>query len=350
MVEIKSDNRYKVGLENLKKFAEILESGKDDLSMALELRRICPALKTFKNLYYSAGKMNKEKTAKIQSIRSEFAAYRDLVEKTLKKYEEYESKGIFEKAKAEERFLLPQSNYLDARYIVNAYINDSISYDKPVFLQRYKIQDAEFRSCLARVKTNAPELYKEYLKVADANETKRLVLPIYAINNIIEGITSGKTIEGNNFDVYEFYKLAPFQGKDMDYEIRVLSEKFPGLAKYKKAKQRLNNYKRANRGANVLFYNTYSENLFLFVYCFNLKQAIILKKWMKENDIKNLTPIYKGSTVNFYNENTETDIFNREDAEAIFDIMDKRELPYYQEVYTRLKEAKIKNKLVMKNN
>lgn len=342
------DQLIKTRLSKLKKLIEIVKNYDNDFQRAIELRRVYPTYKAFRQSYYKKTKWNEDKTEKIIMLINDYASYEEELKVLDSLFRRYEEEGFFELAMKEDKFLLRQANDLDSRYIINAYINDSESYDQDIFFKRYKIDYPTYIACINRVKTNDPLLYTKYMEAVKNNKTKRLVMPIYNINQIIEGIQTGKTTEGKKFDVYEFYRLAPFKGKSIEDEVRAISKDFPKLLIFKKLQQDF--YKKSRSEGSEHRFFTYSENLYLFTCCFNKTQAETLKKYMDENNIKNLTPIYRESTVNFYNENTETEDFTKDDAIEIFDTMATKELPFVKEVYNRLKDEKITIKKVKKNN
>lgn len=343
------DTLLRSRLEKLKELISILNENIDDAKKAQKFRRIYPNYKEILTAYYSKVKV---KNGFMVVVDDEYKSYRDQISKICVLYKEFEEKGLFNQAKENDKFLLKQNGNLDSRYIINAYIFDTISYDLDIFLERYKINKTTFDTCVSRIKNNDEELYAKYLNKVKSNKVAQLVVPIHKINNIVEGITSGKTIEGNKFDIYEFYKLAPFRDKDFDKEVRLLSKDYSRLNKYSIAKRNLFRVKKQKDSSFKQYGCTYAEKLYLFVYCYDVKKAAILKKWMEDNNVKNLTPIHKGATLNFYNRVSENDIFTKEDAENIFETMDQRGLPYLQEVYSSLKKEKTNKKktLVLEEN
>ena len=353
-IHLTNEKLQKERLQKLIKLIDIVFNYDNDSQKAIEMRRIYPSYEKFIQSYYETKRTGK---STVTSVGSAYSNYADAILSIGKVYLEFENNGLLEFAKNEEVFFLKHVNYLDSRFVIQAYIYDGISYDLNEFLAKYKIQYTVFKSCEEKVKKYDSELYSKYLKVVEDNKTKRLVMPIYNINKIIEGITTGKTTDGNKFDVFEFYRIAPFQNKDIDIEIRDIGKDFPKLLKFKNFKQTYVNEKREKvreennkkgLGEKLLELPsgcTYSENLYLFTKCFNESQAEILFTWMKDNGIRNLTPISKTSTVNFYEGTNEPAKFNKNDAIEIFDTMDEEGLPYYLEIYNRLKTKKLEMKL-----
>ena len=339
-------------LDKLKKMIQIVELCDNDFERALELRRIYSNYHNFAISYYKKCK-KKDQVEKVLVLNSEFEKYSEELTVLSSLFKRYEEEGFFELAKKEDVFLIRQAGNLDSRYIINAYIEDGISYDQNAFFLRYRIDLSIFLACVTRIKTHDKELYAKYLEAVNNNKTRRLVMPIYSINQIIEGITTGKTIDGNKFDIYEFYRLVPFKGKDIDDEVRFISKDFPKLLIFKNLKQELVNKKREEaikQGKETPKLGcTYAENLYLFTRCFSKRQADILKDYMEKNNVKNLTPIHRASTVNFYFNTPDDAEFNMNDAINIFDTMDEMNLPYYREVYNLLKEENLNKKLMIEN-
>ena len=255
----------------------------------------------------------------------------------MRKFLKYEENGLLEEAKREKSFILEKDGNLDSRYLVNAYINDYYSYDLDEFYKRYKINRTIFKRAVLRVQNNDEELYEQYLITFNNNKTKRLALPIYNINSIIEGIKTGKSYDDKNFDIFEFYKIAPFKNKDIDLEMRTLEKDFPKLSKLRQFKV---DYCKDNSKHSL----NYADYIYLFTKCFNEKDAELLKTWMDDNNVKTITPIYRASTVNFYYNIPEDSEYTMEDAEAVFDIMEENEYPKIKEIYDILKAKRISKK------
>ena len=62
------------------------------------------------------------------------------------------------------------------------------------------------------------------------------------------------------------------------------------------------------------------------------------------NGIKNITPIHRASTINYYYGTPEDAAYTMSDAEEIFDTMEEKNYPKIKEVYDILKDRKIKKK------
>ena len=336
------DKLMRERMSKLRELLVILEKCDNDYERAIKLRRIYASYEKFLQAYYQRRKSNKEKTGKICEVVDIFSKYEEQLATLGDLYKNYEQNGFFELAKEEEKFLLRQYGDIDSRYIIKAYVSDPCSYDFDEFSAKYKVSREIFRAALLRIKNHDEDLYAKYLEVFNNNKTKRLVMPIYSINQIIEGITTGKTIDGNKFDKLEFYKLAPFKNKSsIDYEVKGIAEDFPKLQLFKKLKQE---YVKEEGKSNSY---SYADNLYLFTRCFSEEQSKILKDWMDKNNIKNLTPIHRASTVNCYYKSNNEEFFKMEDANEIFDIIEENNYPKIYEVYNILKEEKINKKKLL---
>ena len=310
----------------IKEMIDIIESSSSDKEKAYKLREICVSYKMLLKEYFHKGK-----------VKSSYEDYREYLFDLRDLFLKYEENGLLEEAKREKSFILEKDGNLDSRYLVNAYINDYYSYDLDEFYKRYKINRTIFNRAVLRVQNNDEELYEQYLITFNNNKTKRLVLPIYNINSIIEGIKTGKTYDGKNFDIFEFYKITPFKNKDIDLEMRTLEKDFPKLSKLRQFKV---DYCKDNSKHSL----NYADYIYLFTKCFNEKDAELLKTWMDDNNVKTITPIYRASTVNFYYDTPEDSEYTMEDAEAVFDIMEENEYPKIKEIYDILKAKRISKK------
>lgn len=319
------DKSKRENMAKLKELLKNLEKSGSELENAIILIRTYSSYSLFKRAFYLNDK-----------FRNEFIDYFNQIVALDNLYQKYEDSGLMDHARNEIKYLIKDESDLDARYIINAYVNDNYSYDLEKFFKRYNIHKKLFDVCVNRVKLYDKDLYEKYLATVESNKTKRLVMPIYSINSILEGIETGKTIEGKKFDIFEFYKIAPFLDKDFDDEMRKISKDFPKLAKFKILKRDLaiaSDHKQRI---------TYADNLYLFTKCFNESQAETLRTWMDDNCVKNLTPIHRATTVNCYKEVNEE--FNREDANTVFDMIEEIGYPKTREVFDLLKMEIINKK------
>lgn len=319
-----ADKKSKENFTKLKELLEILKNCDNDYQRVIRMRRIYNSYVSFEKAFYLHGK-----------FREVFSSYKAEIETLRDLYKNYEESGMLEYAEQEDKFLLRKEGDLDSRYVIEAYINDECSYDIDKFLARYRITYKAFKASIDKIKENDSELYERYLETYKNNVTKRLVFPIYSINSILEGIKTGKTVENKKLDVLEFYRIAPFTDKDFDNEMRALISSFPKLYKFKQLKSELGRHNGRS--------STYSENLYLFTKCFNDSDAETLRTWMEENNIKNLTPIHRASTVNVYASNTNED-FTLEDANAVYDTIEEAGYPKVREVFDLLKQNRISKK------
>lgn len=324
-IPIDSDKFTKGSFEKLRELIEILNTCDNDYQRVIKLRRVCSSYASFEKCFYLHGK-----------FREAFNNYVDVIETLRDMYKNYEESGLLAYAANEDKFLLRKEGDLDSRFIIEAYINDECSYDIDKFITRYRITYRAFKACVEKIKEHDSALYAKYLETSKNNITKRLVFPIYSINSILEGIKTGKTVDNRKLDALEFYRIAPFTNKDFDNEMRALIEYYPKLYKIKLMKSEL------KRDNSRVVGCTFAENLYLFTKCFNENDAELLKTWMEEHNIKNLTPIHRASTCNVYASNIDNN-FTVEDANSVFDTIEEVGYPKVREVFELLKQNKINN-------
>ena len=338
---MQTDKAYFNKFKKLRELTEIVNSDNTDYKKAILMRRIFPSFVAFRGAYFKGVKYNKDRVYKYELDKT-FDQYNEMIHKIGSTYMYLEDEGYIQIAKDNEKFLIKQSNNIDARKVILDFIDDDNSYDLEEFFKKHKITSDVFESCVNRIKTNCPIIYKDYLNTLEINKKKRLIIPIHNINQIIEGIKTGRTIDDKKFDIFEFYKLCPFKGKNIDNEIRKLSKDFPKILVYKKIKQQ---YVYRDNERKVC---TYADNLYMFAKCFS-KDADILKTWMDENNIRNITPINKTSTTSFYANGSTDEDFDFLDSKDMFDIMEENNYPIIYEVYNILKENRIKSNRLIKN-
>ena len=319
---VDADKKAKENFARLKELLVILNTCDNDYQRVIKMRRIYSSYASFEKAFYLQGK-----------FREVFSDYQGEIETLRDIYKNYEQTGMLEYAANEDKFLLRKEGDLDSRFVIEAYINDECSYDLDKFLLRYKVTYRAFKVCVDKIKEYDSDLYAKYLEASKNNMTKRLVFPIYSINSILEGIKTGKTVDNKKLDALEFYRIAPFVNKDFDNEMRALIGAYPKLYKIKQLKSELGRHNGRP--------STYAENLYLFTKCFNDTDAEILKTWMEENNVRNLTPIHRAATCNVYASNVDEN-FTLEDANSVFDTMEEEGYPKVREVFELFKKDKIK--------
>ncbi len=320
-----ADKKSKENFTKLKQLLEILKTCDNDYQRVIKMRRIYSSYESFKKAFYLRDK-----------FREVFSDYQSEIETLAEMYENYDESGMLEYAEYEDKFLLRKEGDLDSRFVIEAYINDECSYDLDKFLTRYKVTYRAFKACEDKIKEHDSELYKKYLETCKNNITKRLVFPIYSINSILEGIKTGKTVDNRKLDTLEFYRIAPFTNKNFDNEMRALTVAYPKLYKIKQLKSERRKEQQISSSC------TYAENLYFFTKCFNESDAEILKKWMDEHNIRNLTEIHRASTCNVYATAKEDADFTFEDANEIYDYIEEAGYPKIREVFELLKADRIK--------
>ena len=326
---------------NLRKIMEIIKSGEydTDYKLALELRRIYPSYSEFRRAYFIK-KPNKKNTGMFYKLRPEFARHKNAILEIGRLYREFDKSGALKHLQEEEKFLIKIDRNIDSREVIGKYITSNCSYDLPAFYEEAGISKKTFDCCVKRIEHHDEELYAAYLEKVEQNKVARLAMPLYQIEQIVNGIKEGKTFDGNDFNLYEFYKLVPFKGKDIDREVLAIynsdPERFANLLKYKALKQMCS----AQRSYRPW---SYVDNIYLFTRLFNVEHANILRQYMEDNNIKGITPIYRAATVNCYI-NSSDPSFTMDDANEIFDTMEEKGYPKIKEVYDLLKQEKLNKK------
>lgn len=338
-------NKITKGFKNYEKIKEVLAKHTDLNDIAVELIRIYPSNLDFMQAYFSRKKLNADKSRRCELIEDFSSIKDDLIEISIL-FKKLEDEGYFAKAKEENKFLIKrESGNLDSRHIIREYINSDNSYDLDLFLKELNIDKNILIACVTRVKNNDKILYATYKSKVEENKVKRFERPKESIKSIVNGIQTGYTSEGKEFDEYEFFRLIPFKWKDFDTEIRYM---FDGLGlndlrlKFQKLKQA---YKDKTEYGKKLC--TYSDNLYLFskIVLDTEEQAEALKGYMDDINFKFLTPIYRASTVLSYDEvDNKGKGITRSEVEQIFDSMKELDLPQCREVFTRLEAEKIARK------
>ena len=119
--------------------------------------------------------------------------------------------------------------------------------------------------------------------------------------------------------------------------MRALIGAYPKLYKIKKMRSEL------KRDEKPISSYTFADNLYLFTKCFNENDAEVLRTWMEDNNIKNLTPIHRAATCNVYASNIDEN-FTFEDANLVFDTIEEAGYPKTREVFNLLKEENVNKK------
>lgn len=318
----------------LRKLETILSSDKSDYEKAVEMRRIFQSANAFKTAYFYLIEQDNYYRTKKESIYNIYT--------TINRYEEA---GLYDKAKEEEKFKLRQADYKDTRDIIKAYIADSESYRLNDFLDRQCITLDNFKSAKTYIKKYMPELYDEFLKVSELNKTKEILMPIFYLSEIKQGIETGTTSNGESFDIYEFWKLNPFKVDDMDREMRNFfkkHEKFREMSYINRDK---------NNGKHISL--NYADYFDAFVTVIGIDKEHVIRDYMADNKIKSCTLTNKDRIRNNYQ--TSYPELNDEDIESIINYMEVEKIPFVHEAFTKLvedyeymKEVKTVNKKLVK--
>ena len=227
------DTKYSKTLEKLEALLKIMSETDSDFDRALKMRTVFRSYEEFKIAFYKRTKWAIHKKTRLEEFNPMFEEYKDQIIQLGKIYQTYEKKHAFDIVKEESKFFIPQAGDIDARAVIDAYIYDEESFDPVRFTRKNRISQDTLKSAIKRIQTHDPERYALYLKTEKENKVKRLKDPFDRINQIIAGIITGKTKDGDDFNVCEFYKLAPFKGtyidgKDFDIELRtIMKDSYP---------------------------------------------------------------------------------------------------------------------------
>ncbi len=216
---------------------------------------------------------------------------------------------------------------------------------------------------ISTLKDTEPELYTRYIE-AQKNKIKiRFQDEIRRLDIILNGIITGLNEEGDTFDIFEFYTLAPFKGKLMNdrsiTEYRPLRSEFPeefdrfsairkefidSVRAEKKAEEEKNGSE--DNSDNKFIYVTdtsYSRSIYLFTkWMYGDEKAEILKQYMDANNVTNITPIGKASELGNYRITpVDKDGLTVEDSEYIFDEIERCGYAQVREVYNLLRDELI---------
>ena len=339
------DTKYTKALGKLKELLRIVEETESEFDRISQMRAVFRSYDEFKTTFYMRTRWDVYKKTRLEEFNPMFEEYKDQIIQLGKMYQTYEKQHAFDIVKQESKFFIPQAGDIDARAVIDAYIYDEESFDPVRFTRKNRISQDTLKSAIKRIQTHDPERYAMYLKAEKENKVKRLKDPFDRINQIIAGIITGKTKDGDDFNVCEFYKLAPFKGiyidgKDFDIELRtIMKDSYP--VEYHNYLKTSQHYRKVVMKGNKRREFTYAEELIVFTCgTMGIRHGSILKKYMEENNISKITPVFRAAIVNKYASTINPEI-TKEDAEDIFDIMDAQGYPKSLEVFEYLKNEKL---------
>lgn len=231
----------------------------------------------------------------------------------------------------------PVTSLLD---VMEAYISDPKAYDIDGFCTKYRVTRSQLASRVKSSKTSHPELYKNFNEARNANKIKFRRILESNIDKIAYGILTGQTVEGNEFNVLEFYKLLPFIGKDFYAEMRYLMNDFDDLKEFQKVRQ---SYCSTKKELGDFTPCSYSDNFNVFVQTLRPTFANIISQYMAENKIRSVNPIHRVSFINGC-KNSPLSTISEEECLQIFAYMDENNYPCILEVFDRLKEEKVNSR------
>ena len=335
-------------INNLDKLMKIMKKGGTDLEIVISLSEIYRSYGEFKLAYYRRTKpvmQNGQACGRVEEIDPYYIQYADDIKYLEKVYKFYDNRKAFDVFESDGKFLLPQADNVDARNIIKAYIYDDECIDMQDFYAKYGLNKQLFSAALTKISKADKELHHMYLKAKTEKEKARRNDPFDRINQMVAGIITGQTADGDEFDVLDFYKLAPFKGKVIDgkdFEMGVRAALVNRPVQLYNWQMTKKNYRKAILKRNKKSTFNYAENLVIFTMStMGPKHASILKKYMEENNISTITPIFKAATTCRYSLVPEDAEFNKEDAEDVFDIMEASDYPKALEVFNILKEERI---------
>ena len=127
-------------------------------------------------------------------------------------YQELEKNGT--KASSIELLGMEKDGYFDNYGKACVVINDYISFNESPFLKDFakkeKVNEYDFWSYVRIVSELNSGLYEQFAIKYDENRRARKATTIERVNNLYNGITTGKTTNGEDFDEIEFFKNLPF--------------------------------------------------------------------------------------------------------------------------------------------
>ena len=208
--------------------------------------------------------------------------------------------------------------------IVKDYVNDPESYNKVDFLSKHHLTSTEFHAKVRYVRDNDLVLYLEYLKVDKKNKIKKFAIMESNLRQITSGILTGKCINGADFNIFDFYKLAPLKFTDFDREIASMIkdsqniEEIPDLSAFKYIKSK--HY----RDGSVKEYN-YAQNLIILAETLMSLERLsevevnALYEYVKKNNIRNITPACERAITEASKSNV---LFDDKDSRKTFELME----------------------------
>lgn len=128
--------------------------------------------------------------------------YDDVIEKIKIDYEYIEEQQMLKK------------NYLYAKFIINEYINDPLSYRLSYFLDKFGIDSETFLFCIETIKNLDYDLFDKYSNKYEKDKEQRFNTLLYTMKNIINGIKTGYLFDGTEFNELEFWRIIPFINRD----------------------------------------------------------------------------------------------------------------------------------------
>ena len=193
-------------VKNLENIIDILNSNLDDVQKAYEIFKIYGVLnsaKKFKMAYSVIYKLGSNDVRFINTI----GYYPNICEIL----DKYDANGYF-KVAYERNKLAPYYEYYDyAKEIVVDFIRSANSHDLSFFLEEEGINKETFDFCVKTIDKLDIDLAKQYENKKNSNSYSRFCNAVSGCLDIVQGIKTGKFMDGTEFDILEFWKRVPFK-------------------------------------------------------------------------------------------------------------------------------------------
>lgn len=324
---------------NISDARDIMSKNISDYEKVILLSRICPSPKKFKSNFHYFTVMDKKYAEE----------NKDLVMDVYNLLMDYKNNGKLDKILFDKKFLFGSQVVKDAREVIIDYITDFESYKTKEFYEKHSISGRdEFESCKKKIEKYAPNLWAKFIEAEKINNNKKLIMPIYYLSEIKQGIECGTTSKGDSFDIYEFWRLNPFKTKSIENEIKKLKKIHPGFEKISILNSEL--YKELNKEKDEKEKISlgYKDFLCNFVEVLGFDKEHSIKNYMEENNIKSCKLLNRDDIIkelnsyNYYN-------LSIDDINNILDFMDSENIPYVKDCFDKASKDYVDQLSLSKN-
>lgn len=292
-----TDLNYESAIK-LEKMINIFYSNDDQLNKYCRMKSIFKNSKEFiKEYKYLKDFLNDSKVNYLYGYITEIANCLSTIEESLSKESE---KELIE---------LEKDNCFDDYPYAKYFVKEYIEYNESPYLKDFLIEKGIYERDFDRfteilLRFDDP-LHDQYLKKAKENKLLRRLETVRKIENIRSGITTGVTIDGEEFDAVEFFRNLPFYDLDSS---RVVIDDFD-----------LNRLSRVDQRLRILLENLCpkdSNEMLKYIYSNKLVSGnpVIIR----EEDIMNTRYIINGQEL------------SNEAKQAMIDYMRERNIPFIQ--------------------